>query len=75
MRELVNGEQLEVGDCIVIRSWFGDCKRKVHRVTKKFAFARITEESEAKYPRTYDLNFQSLPRQSYPTTEYLAFRK
>lgn len=79
-RLLPDDTTLEVGDVITVTPWGSSSiasRIRISRVTKRFAFARVNEASKAseiKFPRVTGFWFTSLPRESYPYTEYRAWR-
>lgn len=67
---LSHGDELQIGDVIVSKTGFGTQRRSVHRVTKKYAFVKYNDVAEGKYPRKYDMYFESLPRHQYSMVSY-----
>ncbi len=71
------GQEIQVGDYIVIKSRIDDNCRpyKVHRVTAKFVFIQWNEIAEGKFPRIYTGQFSFHPygyKDRYSTTSYIA---
>lgn len=75
-RELVNGEQLEIGDVVEITPTIGlPYTKTITRVTKTLALAKWTNSYEGKFPRVFlDYTFQVLPREKWRTTRYKVYR-
>jgi hypothetical protein len=77
VRKLADGATVEVGDRIR-SSQYSDLHVSwltVHRVTPKFAFVKYNDVSEGKFPRKANgFRFHSLPRGTWSTTEYSAWR-
>ncbi len=74
--KLDKDELLQIGDIVVSsHPLAGKHKRTITRLTAKFAFAKIRDDYEVKYPIKYDIYFQSLPRQNYNQTNYDIYRQ
>lgn len=75
MRELKDGEQIEIGDIIRVKNAFGLRKHLVYRVTKKYAVVRYNDVKDGRYPRIYCFGFGSIPRHLWDNNDYAVFRK
>lgn len=75
VRPLNDGESIEVGDRIKVETSLGVKWHTVSRVTKLYAFVRYNERAEGKFRREYsDFGFAPLPRQTWLTNRYSAWR-
>lgn len=76
VRKLPVDALLEVGDMIKCEHMGGGTNwYKVTRVTPKYAFAKVNDTYEVKFPRVHsDYGFCDLPRQTWSTTTYSAWR-
>ena len=76
VKRLDYGMLLEIGDRLKVEPTIGGPYWLVIcRLSKKFAFAKVNEVAESKFPRKYtNFGFDSLPRAKWPTTRYSAWR-
>lgn len=76
-----NGQEIQVGDYILVKSMIASGYRpyKVHRVTPKFAYIMWNEKAEAKFPRVFIKSCRFCPREfakdRFKTTEYIACKE
>jgi len=74
-RKLNHSESLQIGDIVIsIDPLGGKHKNTVTRLTAKFAFAKVREDYEVKYPGKFESYFQRLPRQVWNRTDYTVYR-
>lgn len=67
------GYNLCVGDIIIVKHAYGQNRYDITILSKKFAFAKVSEQHEAKFPLEYNISFQVLPKQRYHNHEYLIY--
>ena len=73
--EVESGYELQIGDIVKAETVFGENWYDITRVTKKYAFAKISDTYEMKYPRVYvDFTFGSYPKQVWKRTTYRVYK-
>lgn len=75
--KLEEGQELQVGDKVRVDTRMSKYTLTVTRLTKTMAIAIHPDNDKAvwRFPRTYDWNFENLPREKWNTCTYTVYRE